>query len=90
MLATATSSEQRRQPSHWPPAVGRDSPYSRLLEFISSRAEEATVVDRSRTCLDDRGAPDGAINWPIDYVLRVPRLAPDLKQSLTRRLSPDR
>jgi hypothetical protein len=72
MLATTTSNERQRRPLHWPPALTRDSAYSRLLSFISSRADESAVVDLDRTLFDDLGAPNGMIDWPTDCVLRVP------------------
>ncbi len=72
MLSPTIARGQRKRFPHWPPSIAQDSSYSRLLQFISSKAEESTVIDISNSLLDDLGAPDGAINWPIDCILRVP------------------
>lgn len=71
MLSPTIAREQRKRFPDWPPSRAQDSSYSRLLQFISSRAEESTVIDISNSLLDDLGAPDGAINWPIDCIFRV-------------------
>jgi hypothetical protein len=62
----------RTRPSHWPLAITSGSPYSRLLQYIAAMANESTVLDLSRTLLDELGVPEGGIDWPIDCVLRVP------------------
>jgi Lantibiotic dehydratase, N terminus len=61
--------DEPRRPSQ---PTSRDSSYSRLLQFISSRVEESETIDLSQSLLDDLGAPDAQIDWPIDCVLRVP------------------
>ena len=73
MQSTVTSNQVPSRRLDWPPAANSASPYSQLLTFIASRADETTVVNLSRKCLDELGIPDEVIDWPLDYVLRLPR-----------------
>jgi len=70
--ADETTHSHRTRPSDWPPALTSGSRYARLLEWMAAKADESTVLDISQPLLDEFGAPEGVINWPIDCVLRVP------------------
>ncbi|MDH3598754.1 MAG: hypothetical protein OEU26_03830, partial [Candidatus Tectomicrobia bacterium] len=70
--AGEASHAHRLQPSGWPLATASGSPYARLLEWMAAQADESTVLDVNQMLLDKLGAPEGAINWPIDCVLRIP------------------
>ncbi len=69
-----TATERHRHHHHgWPPARTDGSGYARLLEWIAARIGAGEDVDISDALLDQLGAPEPALDWPLDCVLRVLR-----------------
>lgn len=61
------------RPTEWPAANENGSSYARLIERLSAGLDGTAPLDISRDLLDELGAPEIEIDWPIDCVLRLPR-----------------
>jgi hypothetical protein len=54
----------------WQPVQCPGSPYARLVAWLGDRLDGATGIDLDAAALDAIGAPEPALDWPVDGLLR--------------------
>lgn len=67
----ATEADRERA-DEWSPSTSPDSGYARLLQKIVERAAGGTEIVIDAQLLDECGANDVRLNWPVDCLVRVP------------------
>ena len=69
----ASETERPRHRQDGWPAAADGSGYARLLEWMAARADDPGGIDITVDLLDALDAPENALEWPMDAMLRVLR-----------------
>jgi hypothetical protein len=56
----------------WSPPASAGSAYGRLIRELEHRVGPGSAIEIDPGLLDDLGAPEAALIWPIDCLLRLP------------------